>query len=166
MYQENSTAVQWLWLGTFTAGARIVPWLENWDPASCAHDQNKPKRQTKKLSVCSSHYYAILMFSFFFFKYLLIYLAVPALSCGIWGPSSLTRDWALGPLHWELGVIATGPPHRKSPSAFFKLHSRKVPQGPIVKNTSLAPVPPKGNLNRKKPMTISAAPPTHIKLPN
>ena len=26
------------------------------------------------------------------------------------GSSSLTRDWTLGPLHWECGVLTTGPP--------------------------------------------------------
>ena len=26
------------------------------------------------------------------------------------GSSSLTRDGTLGPLHWEQGVLATGPP--------------------------------------------------------
>ena len=34
------------------------------------------------------------------------------------GYSSLTRDRTLGPLHWERGVLATGPPG-KSPKMVF-----------------------------------------------
>ena len=57
------------------------------------------------------------------FKYL-IYVAVPGLSCGTWDllvvtrellvttvvSSSLSRDWTQGPLHWDLWVLAPGPP--------------------------------------------------------
>ena len=48
------------------------------------HMTKTNQKTNQENSVCGSHYYAILMFSFFFFKYLLIYLAVPALSCGMW----------------------------------------------------------------------------------
>ena len=47
-------------------------------------------------------------FLFFFFKYLFIYLA--ALVLVLAGSSSLTRDRTWFPLHWECGVLATGPP--------------------------------------------------------
>ena len=31
-------------------------------------------------------------------------------SCNMWKSSSLTRDQTPGPLHWEFGILATGPP--------------------------------------------------------
>ena len=57
----------------------------------------------------------------FFFKYFLknsfMYLVAPALSCGMWDfqlqqerSSSPSRDQTQGRLHWECGVLATGPP--------------------------------------------------------
>ena len=67
----------------------------------------------------------------FFLKFLFVHLAVLSLLCGtrdldlwhmnsqLWhvGASSLTRDQIPGLLHWELGVLATGPPG-KSPIPF------------------------------------------------
>ena len=43
------------------------------------------------------------------FKIFFIYLAVPGLSCGTW---DLVPDQGSNPdpLHWEHGVLATGPP--------------------------------------------------------
>ena len=47
--------------------------------------------------------------TFLFNIYLLIYLAAPGLSCGMWAlvpqPGIEPR-----PLHWEHGVLTTGPP--------------------------------------------------------
>ena len=36
-----------------------------------------------------------------------------ALSCGLWD-CFLTKDGARSPLHWEHGVLATGPPRKFS----------------------------------------------------
>ena len=53
-----------------------------------------------------------------FFKHLFTYLAVPGLSWGIWTLSCSVRDlvpWPgiePGPLHWEHGVLPTGPPEK------------------------------------------------------
>ena len=38
---------------------------------------------------------------------------MPCLSCGMWDLVPL-RDWAQGPLPWEHGVLATGPPGKSS----------------------------------------------------
>ena len=52
----------------------------------------------------------------FFKKQIFIYLAAPGLSCSIWTLSCGMWDLVLrpgikpGPLHWECGVLATGPP--------------------------------------------------------
>ena len=45
----------------------------------------------------------------FFFLIFFIYLAVPGLSCSMW---DLVPDQGSNPdpLHWEHGVLATGPP--------------------------------------------------------
>ena len=71
-----------------------------------------------------------LMTKFFFFL-ISIHLAVPGLSCccGMQassqlqhvGSSSLTKDWTPDSLHWELRVLATGPPGM-SFSHGFRLH--------------------------------------------
>ena len=54
------------------------------------------------------------IFSFFFFQYLFAYLAVPGLSCGryvvSWPGIRPDQGSDPGPLHWERGVLATGPP--------------------------------------------------------
>ena len=46
------------------------------------------------------------------------------LSCNMWDLSSLTRESNLGPLHWESGVLTTGPPG-KSLDLIFKNFSTK-----------------------------------------
>ena len=71
-----------------------------------------------------------------FFKntYLFIYLAASGLSCSMQtlscgmhaGSSSLTRDRTLGPLHWESGVLATGPPG-KSQDSIFNISTMLLP---------------------------------------
>ena len=50
--------------------------------------------------------------------YLFIYLAVPGLCCGMW---DLVPDQGsnLGPLPWEHGVLATGPPGKSLCFLFF-----------------------------------------------
>ena len=75
-----------------------------------------------------------------------IYLAVPDLSCrifdlccGIWdifqlkqanslvatcGIQFTDQEWNPGPLHWECGVLTTGPPWRSPASSFRLLKSR------------------------------------------
>ena len=62
----------------------------------------------------------------FFFFLLNIYLAVPGLCCGVqdlWlqsvGSSSQSRIEP-GPLHWEQGVLATGPPRKSFNIKFLK----------------------------------------------
>ena len=49
---------------------------------------------------------------FFFFQYLLlfIYLAAPVLTCSLWDLMFPDQGSNLGPLHWQQGVLATGPP--------------------------------------------------------
>ena len=92
-------------------------------------------------SVCASHYDAILMFSFFFFfKYLLIYLAVPGLSWGMWD----LVPW-LGTEHRPPTLGAPSLSHwttRKVAQCFLQASSRKVPQGLIIKHL-LSSVPPR-----------------------
>ena len=44
-----------------------------------------------------------------FFIFLFVYLAVLGLSWGVWDLNFLIRDWTQDPLHWEQGVLATGP---------------------------------------------------------
>ena len=60
-----------------------------------------------------------------FKKYIFMYLAVPCLSCGSWdllvaacGIQFSNQGSNLGPLHWERGVLTTGPP-RKSLNVLF-----------------------------------------------
>ena len=50
-YIGNSPAVQWLWLGTFTAGARVCSLVGELRSLSCARDQNKPKDKPRKRSM-------------------------------------------------------------------------------------------------------------------
>ena len=93
-------------------------------------------------SLCSSLWFLFFFLSIFI---LFIYLAAPGLSC-IMGDLffffffSSCSMWDLvpwsgiecRPLHWERGVLATGPPE-KSPSAsdFWQIHS-SCPSGPIL----------------------------------
>ena len=90
--------------------------------------------------------HACSFFFFFFYSFLFIWLcwvlvaARGLFSCSMWdlfslwhvGSRSLARDWTPGPLHWELRVLATGPPG-KSPGAyskaFFALEPRVSPHG-------------------------------------
>ena len=85
---------------------------------------------------------------FLFFLYLLIYLAAPRLSCSRRevGSSSLTRDRT--PVHWERGVLATGPPG-KSPIAFIFMTGNKfmwLPNQKVFKKVG-------GGISVKSPFT-------------
>ena len=96
------------------------------------HVTKTNQKTNQENSVCGSHYYAILMFSFFFFKYLLIYLAVPGLSCGMW---DLVPWWGIERRPPTLGARSLS--HwttREAPQCFLQASSRKVPQRPIVKH--------------------------------
>ena len=68
---------------------------------------------------------------FFFFKfYLFIWLLwVPVVACGIQLPDQGSN---LGPLHWELRVLATGPPGKPHQGA--KLMSQPIARSPSVRN--------------------------------
>ena len=107
----------------------MVSLLFNWAPSihsfnhsstySCIHSVIHPFVHWFFFS--NGTYYFII-----FFKniYLFIYLAAPGLSCGMWGSlvaackllvvacGTLFPDQGLnpGPLRWECGVLATGPP--------------------------------------------------------
>ena len=52
---------------------------------------------------------SLLLLLFTFIYYVFLYLAAPGLSWGTW---DLVPDqgWSPGPLHWEPGVLAAGPP--------------------------------------------------------
>ena len=54
-------------------------------------------------------------------KYLLIYLALLGLSCSMWDlvPRPVVE---LGPLHWEWGVLATGPPGKSLNTSFLYIY--------------------------------------------
>ena len=79
-----------------------------------------------------SYWYVLKKVAFFlFFKY--TYLAILGLSSGMWALSYSKWDldpwagWNLDPLHWELGVIDTGPPGKSLHGCliycFWKIYS-------------------------------------------
>ena len=68
-------------------------------------------------------------FSLSLFLKIFIYLAAPNLSCGMGDlrlllqhmvSSSLTKEWTPGSLHWERGVLATGPPGKSPKSSLWQ----------------------------------------------
>ena len=93
------------------------------------------------------------------FLKIFIHLAVPRLSCSTWGllwlqhvgSSSPTRDQTPGPLHWEHGVLATGPLGKSSRMTVFQttLNSGSMtPLGPAGR--PLSQLPPEGSPEAKK----------------
>ena len=57
-----------------------------------------------------------------FLKHLFIYLRVPGLSCSMWDLVAWPRV-KLSPLHWEHGVLVSGPPE-KSPHWFIIINHK------------------------------------------
>ena len=64
-----------------------------------------------------------------------MYLAVPGLSCGMWDLNFPDQGLNLDPLHWERGVLATGPPG-KSLNEYFIWLTGIVIHYHCMKNTS------------------------------
>ena len=72
----------------------------------------------------------------FIFKKILIYLTAPGLSCtcGIWFQDQGSN---LVPLHWELGVLATGPPGKSLPNTFHSTILFLCGRFPLESSSSL-----------------------------
>lgn len=75
--------------------------------------------------------------TYLFKNYLFIYLAALGLTCGIqdlllWhvDSSSLTGDWALGPLQWGHGGLGPGPQGKSHVSIYLWVGNQRIHQNP------------------------------------
>ena len=60
------------------------------------------------------------------------------------------QGWNPGPLHWELRVLATGPPGKSQPVTFKNPLTRCTPETNTTLESNYTPVEKKKNRNTKK----------------